>query len=338
MNGFIVLDSNTFMSEVGLTTKQASALKHYLFVRKIGLVVLEVVAQECQDKLAKTGKGMREGARKQMRMLANFMGGVNGWAAPSDEAIEERSRELSIAKHLRASIWPTSFESENRAEARLRYERPPSHRKKELNDCIIWEHCLDILTNKDVIFVTRDSDFLNIEQNALHPDLLREASSVSNRTFRFFRDVESLLAEIKCKIDPVSVEDVFTFVYDEIATDRLELESNSGCISERIGTVRQTPLATDQREIVEVRLDVQDTWANHDRSRVCNFRLQGSCLLDLSHRDLFNLTPSRVDLTATDQDGTVRAVKGSYVSVTGILHGGPPPIEADTYRDVELDH
>ena len=336
MNGFLVLDSSTFLKEVGLTSKRASALKHYLFVRSIGLVVLEVVAQECREKLAKKAKAMRDRAQEQMRMLANFMGSVSGWTAPSDEAIEQRAIELSIADHLRASVWPTSSESEKRAKARLRYERPPSHRNKKLNDCVIWEHCLDILRNQDLIFVSEDLDFRNIGKDAIHPDLLREAKSVSNLAFTFFHDIESLLDEIKCKIDPVPTDDMFRFIYDEITTDRLVLEQRSDCIPDRIGVVKQTALATSQREIVEVRLDVEDTWANDDRSRICNFRLQGSCLLDLFDRRPFELTPSRVDLTTKDQDGKVRAVKGSFVAASGTLHGGAPPIVADTNRDVEL--
>ena len=257
MNGFLVLDSSTFLKEVGLTSKRASALKHYLFIRGIGLVVLEVVAQECREKLSIRAKTMRDRAQEQIRMLANFMGSVGGWMAPSDEAIEQRATELSIGEHLHASVWPTSSESENRAKLRLRYERPPSHRNKKLNDCIIWEHCLDILGNKDVIFVSEDLDFRGIGKDAIHPDLLREARSVSNRDFTFFHDVESLLDEIKCKIDPVPTDDMFGFIYDEITTDRLELEQSSDCIPNRTGVVKQTALATSQREIVEVRLDVE---------------------------------------------------------------------------------
>ena len=338
MNGFLVLDSSTLLNEVGLTSKRASALKYYLFMREIGLVVLEIVAKECRDKLAKRAKGMRDRAQDQMRMLANFMGRVSGWTAPSDEAIEQRSIELSIAKHLRASVWPTSPESNRRAMERLRCERPPSHRNKKLNDCIIWEHCLDILRTKDVTFVSEDTDFRNIGKDSIHSDLLREAESVPNRSFRFFHNVESLLDEIKCKIDTVPTDDMFRFIYDEITTRRLELEQSSGCGPSGTGVVQQTALATGRRELVELRLDVQDTWANDDGSKICSFRLRGSCLLDLFDRRPFELTPSLVRLTAKDSDGSVRSVKGSVVALSGTLHAGAAPIVADTDQDVKLTY
>ena len=366
MNGFLVLDSSTLLNEVGLTSKRASALKYYLFMREIGLVVLEIVAQqECRDKLAKRAKGMRDRAQDQMRMLANFMGRVSGWTAPSDEAIEQRSIELSIAKHLRASVWPTSPESNRRAMERLRCERPPSHRNKKLNDCIIWEHCLDILRTKDVTFVSEDTDFndciiwehcldilrtkdvtfvsedtdfRNIGKDSIHSDLLREAESVPNRSFRFFHNVESLLDEIKCKIDTVPTDDMFRFIYDEITTRRLELEQSSGCGPSGTGVVQQTALATGRRDLVELRLDVQDTWANDDGSKICSFRLRGSCLLDLFDRRPFELTPSLVRLTAKDSDGSVRSVKGSVVALSGTLHAGAAPIVADTDQDVKLTY
>ena len=292
MNGFLVLDSSTLLKEVGLTSKRASALKHYLFIRGIGLVVLEVVAQECRTKLAKRAKAMRDRAQEQMRMLANFMGSVSGWTTPSDDAIEQRSTELSTAKHLRGFVWPISGESQRRANERFKFERPPSHRRKKLNDCMIWEHCLDILHNKDVIFVSEDTDFRNIDQDSIHPDLLREAESLSSRSFVFFHNIESLLDEIRCDIDPVPTEYMFRFVYDEIGSRRRELEQSSGCVPDGTGVVQQKAFATSQREIVELRLDVEDSWANDDRSRICNFRLQGSCLLDLSDRRPFELTPN----------------------------------------------
>ena len=322
MNGFLILDSSTLLKEVGLPSKRASALKHYLLLRGIGLVVLEIVAQECRSKLAMRAKSMRSRAQDQLRMLANFMGRVSGWTAPSDEAIEQRSIELSIAKHLSATVWPTSPESYRRAMDRLRHERPPSHRHKRPHDCIIWEHCLDVLRSKDVIFVSEDTDFRNIGKDGIHPDLLREAKSVPNRSFRFYHNMESLLHDLKCEIDRVPPDEVFSFIYDEIATRRLELEQSSGCIPSSTGAVQQTAFATSLREVVELRLDVQDTWINQDRSKTCSFRLKGSCLLDLLHRRPFELTPSLVRLTEVDSDGSVRAVKGSVVALSGTLYGG----------------
>ena len=56
----LVLDSSTFIKEVGLTKQGASALKHYLFHRGTQLVVPEVVAEECERKLATKAKGMKQ--------------------------------------------------------------------------------------------------------------------------------------------------------------------------------------------------------------------------------------------------------------------------------------
>ena len=47
----LVLDSNTFIKEAGLTSGGASALKHYLYYRRTKLVVPRVVAEECERKL-----------------------------------------------------------------------------------------------------------------------------------------------------------------------------------------------------------------------------------------------------------------------------------------------
>ena len=75
----LVLDSSTFIKEVGLTKEGASALKHYLFHRGTQLVVPEVVAEECERKLATKAKGMKQNVEGNLAWLARFCGRVNGW-------------------------------------------------------------------------------------------------------------------------------------------------------------------------------------------------------------------------------------------------------------------
>ena len=102
----LVLDSSTFIEEAGLTSKGASALKHYLYRRGTQLVVLQVVAEECESKLAEIAKGKKQKAEECLGWLARFCDGVGGWRAPSDDEIEERAKLLLSPSISELSSYP----------------------------------------------------------------------------------------------------------------------------------------------------------------------------------------------------------------------------------------
>ena len=328
----LVLDSSTFVEEIGLTSRDASALKHYLYHRGTRLVVPQVVAEECERNLAARARGKKERVERSIGWLSRFCGRVSGWTAPSDAAIEERARVLSQADQLGAVVVPDSEVIRERAESRNQAERPPSHRNAEPGDCIIWEHCLDLLEDYDVLFVSRDNDFRGHRQpDHLHPQLRAEAAEIGNgRSLTLHLGMESLLSELKSEIPPMPQNVVYTFVYAAISAEKRELESNSGCRSKESGAIKQTLLTTDQPDILEVRLEVNDQWESIDGSNVCDFLLRGSCHYSLSDHQLSDLIVSEVKLLITQPDGSVRAAKGSYVNAgAAALHAGTPPVEPE---------
>lgn len=53
----LVLDSSTFVNEIGLTSRKASALRHYLYRRGPQLAVLEAAAEAYQRNLISKATG-----------------------------------------------------------------------------------------------------------------------------------------------------------------------------------------------------------------------------------------------------------------------------------------
>ena len=327
----LILDTNTFVAEIGLTSRDGSALKHYLYRRGMQLVVPEVVAEECGRKLTDHATGKRNRIEENLQWLGRFCGGVSGWPGPNDETIAERAKALARADHLGAVVVPETREVRWRAELRNQAERPPSHKRAELADCRIWEQCLDLLARCHIVFVSADDDFRgHREPDSLHPALRAEADEVAeDRSLIFHRTMESVLSELRSEIQPIPNEVVFTFVYESIASVLEELKSNSGCQPKEVGEVKQTLLTTDQAEVIEVRLGITDIWESADKAKTMDFRLSGSCHYRLSEEKLCDLTPSNVRLLTQQPDGSVRAVEGSYISVSAHLHGGAPPIHPE---------
>ena len=324
----LVLDSSTFIAEAGLTSRRASALKHYLYHRGTQLVVPKVVEEECERHLTARAKEKKKQIEGQLVWLGRFFGEVSGWSGPNEDTIEKRAKVLANAEHLRAIVLPETGIIRERAKERNRAEQPPSHKKPGLNDCRIWEQCLELLKSHDVVFVAGDEDFYSKRKpTELHPQLRAEAKRVdAGHSLTFHPAMESLLSELRTEKPSISKEVIFDFVYGDLA-DVKKLESNSGCRPTATGDVKQTLFTTDQADILEVRLEVDDKWESPDGTEVSYFHLHGSCHYRLADKQLCDFAVSNIKLLIPQPDGSVRAVEGSYVNITMTSYSGAPPIK-----------
>ena len=175
----LVLDSSTFIAEIGLMSRKGSALKHYLYCRGTQLVVPQAAAEEYERNLVRVATGKIERVQKELRWLAQFCGGIGGWSAPGDDIIDYHAKALASGHGLEAILLPEIDDIKRRARLRDQNERPPSHRQASMGDCRIWEQCLDLLADHDVVLVSNDKDFCGHRNNdKLHPQLRAEAQDV----------------------------------------------------------------------------------------------------------------------------------------------------------------
>ena len=327
----LIFDTSTLVSEIGLMSHRGSALKHYIHSRGMQLVVPEVVAEECERNLRERAISKKKEIQSRLNWLGRFHGGMRGWSAPSDEEIAARAKTLANAKTLGAVVFPETQEIKERAEHRNKTERPPSHESAQLNDCRIWEQCLALLARYDVVFVSDDKDFVGHRKPLeLHPCLRAEAAQVcGGRNLTFHCCMKSLLRDMESEIPPIPAHTIFQFIYDEIAAAVEELASNSGCRPQSSGDVGQIRLTTDEANIIEIRLEVDDMWESDDGATELDFHLSGSCHYLLEEKRLVALTAREVRLLETQSDGSKRAVKGSYISVDAHFFGGAPPVKPE---------
>ena len=326
----LLLDSSTFVNEAGLTSRGASALRHYLFCRGTRLVVPEVVVEECKRNLGKRATEKVKTVQAALTWLARFFGAVSGWKPPGDSEIAKRVQAAARGEAFDAVVIPETPAVRQRAEARRSVERAPSHKKNSFRDCKIWEHCLDLLGNHDVIFVSDDGDFRGHRQpDELHPQLRLDADAVGGGRLTFHRRIDSLLSEMKEEVPKPATDTVLAFVYDAISEETSELELNSGCRATYAGTVEQQLYTTDQNDVLEVRLAVTDEWRRPETDETLAFRLTGSCRYSLADGKLADLVVTNLGLYMKQPDGSERAVKGSYVHLSASLFGGTPPIKPE---------
>ena len=329
----LLFDSSTFIEEAGLTSSGASALRHYLYVRGTQLAVPQVVAEECERCLSERVTGKVKSVHAALGWLARFCGGVQGWIPPQDVDIAERVKAVARGETFEAVVIEETSALRHRANERHRAERPPSHRRDSLQDCRIWEQCLDLLRGHDVIFVSSDSDFHGRRQSQkLHPQLRAEADEVPGGCLTFHPGMASLLSDLSAEVPPLPTEQVLAFIYDAIAEEARELEANSGCRPTSGGTVEQQFFTTDRVDVVEVRLKVNDRWEHREGEEALEFRLSGSCRYRLSDSELCDLSVANLGLYITQPDGAERAVEGSYVNLSFHASSGAPPVRPEPVR------
>lgn len=331
----LVLDASTFIREVGLTSREAPALRHYLYRRGTRLVLPQVVVTACAREFVRLAMGKRKAALAALDWLSRFLGEVGGWAAPDEAAIAACANTLARAEAFKPTLLRDSAEIIRRAEERNRDERPPGHRKDSLNDCIIWEHCLSLLHEHDVIFVSADkADFCGRRaQDRLHPQLRREVDEVERGTLTFFTDMASLLKDIEKPLPKLPTNRLVAFVYESLADEIAQLEDNSGCrpaASAGRATVEQQFFTTAKGQLVEVRLKLKHAWEGPEDVPPHEFRVRGTCQYDLGSDDLSDLSAGRVGLYSKQADGSERATEGSYVRVSaGPIYLGTPPLKGN---------
>ena len=181
----------------------------------------------------------------------------------------------------------------------------------------IWEQCLELLKDHDVVFVARDGDFRsarNPKEEKLHPQLQAEADAVgAGRTLTFHCRMESVLSELKHEIPSIPKEQVLAFVYKAIAGTIEQLEANSGYQANTNGDVDLHFLTTNDADIVEVRIEITNEWANPEDEMVRNFYVRGVCQYHLLEKELRDLNSSS---TVSPE---VRRLKSNAINNLGVV-------------------
>ena len=102
----LVLDSSSFIWEIGLMPKGGSALKHYLLRRGTQLVVPQAAAEEYERNLAKVANERALRAQTEMRWLASYFRHLPNGRLPSALLLKIGPGRLSRATMLGRSFCP----------------------------------------------------------------------------------------------------------------------------------------------------------------------------------------------------------------------------------------
>jgi hypothetical protein len=206
----VVFDSNTWISEIGLRSSAASAVKFYLKQEGARIGLPEVIRKEATYGLKKHLQNSITRIRAEHRKLLAGVGQLKELVLPNESGVD--SAVMQIFDSLRAYILdvPLSVDSARSALMKCVDGLPPCDKCEEFRDAIIWADCMQLLNTDDVYFVTSDKAFFKDRkyESGLAENLQQELSGTSNQ-LQIFPDLAALLISIRKPVE-VQIEEILS--------------------------------------------------------------------------------------------------------------------------------
>ena len=211
---FIVFDSNIWVSQFGLQSKNGAAVRLFVKQHQATVAIPEVVEVEVEHRLTEQLMRSRRELEKGHATLLRALGSIKSIDLPPWEAIREAVRGRMLDLDVPTRRVPLNVEVARSSMNKLVLRKPPAGKKGGFRDAIIWAHCLDLLAEGDVYLVSNDKDFYEGREHArgLAQELIEEMEERSpNTQVKLFPDLAQLLEDIRVPID-LSVSDVMKAV------------------------------------------------------------------------------------------------------------------------------
>ena len=199
---FIVLDSNIWLSELGLNTAKGAATRFYIKQKKARLVLPEIVKEEVEKNLFNSLAACSKGIQKNHRQLLAVFGQLKEVILPSDDDIKAKAKGIFDEVKVQLHEIPFTLESARSSLDKINDRKPPSDKSQQFKDGVIWADCLNLLMKDEVYLVTEDKAFFHNRNynNGLAINLKHEAEA-HPYDIKIFSSLSELLEELKTDIE-----------------------------------------------------------------------------------------------------------------------------------------
>jgi hypothetical protein len=197
----VVFDSNVWLSELGLRSGAAAAVRFFLKQRNAQVAVPEVVQLEVRHNLTNRLSNHAKEIRDNYRQLLTAFGRLREIVLPTEEEIQEKVVELFDSLGVQQRQIPFSLESARCALSKAIQKLPPCDKGQEFKDAVIWADCIALLATDEVVLVTNDKAFYRDRayEKGLAPSLMDEARDLSH-VLRILPNISELLEVIQTPV------------------------------------------------------------------------------------------------------------------------------------------
>ena len=220
---YVLFDTNIWNSQLGLTTRNAAAVRFFLLQRNATIAIPEVVHLE----LAHNSEDHEGSDPEEPQGSVSVFGSLHEVSLPTDEEIETRVESLLTKRDIPHIFLPFSFPAARSSLQRIIEKKSPSRGKEQFVDGVIWSHCLDLLEKADVCLVTADSAFYDPKANStLASDLVDDISGLGH-SLKLFRNLDRLLDEVRTDVR-LDATIIRNRVFNDEAEDISDILSTTG--------------------------------------------------------------------------------------------------------------
>jgi hypothetical protein len=200
---YVVIDSNIWISELGLSTAKGLALQFFVRQHRGIIAIPEVVKREVEYNIRRALSEHCESIKKAHRQLLSVFGKLKEVVLPDEHAIDDRVAELFERISVERRDIPFSIESASQSFDKVIKGIPPSGPKnQQFKDGVIWADCLSLLEEDDVVLVSDDKGFFHQKEyaNGLAANLQQEADQRPH-CIRLLSSISELLDEIRAPVE-----------------------------------------------------------------------------------------------------------------------------------------
>lgn len=319
----VVLDSNVWLSELGLRSGAAAAVRFFLNQSNAQVAVPEVVQLEVRHNLTNRLSTHAKEIRDNYRQLLTAFGKLREIILPTEGEIQAKVEELFASLGVQQQQIPFSLESARSALFKAIQKAPPCDKTQEFKDAVIWADCVTLLATDEVVLVTNDKAFYRDRayEKGLAPNLLDETKNLPNQ-LRILPNLSDLLDVIQAPIS-LDEEQLQTAIF--------------GAFGESInGTLARTEFSLGARQNVTYKLfateNPTELFLDFSMAISCSdAREEGrtNALLNLKGDGLYSPTERAYSalrnfgehLAWVNADGTPQETRNHHLYASGIVIG-----------------
>ena len=197
----IVLDSNIWLSELGLRSPLGGVTRLYIRQNSARIGLPEVVRLEVERNYRNRLKEFITRIRDNHRQLLTAFGSLKEVVLPDDAAVDDKITSVFGSLDVEVLEIPLSLSSARSSFIRTVDKSPPSDRTQEFKDGVLWADCVSLLQSDDVYLVTADKAFYQDRQFAggLAKNLVDEVSPAPHKLW-LLPSLSDLVAGLRTQV------------------------------------------------------------------------------------------------------------------------------------------
>lgn len=319
----VVIDSNVWLSELGLRSGAAAAVRFFLNQSGAQVAVPEVVQLEVSHNLINRLRTHVEGIRDNYRQLLTAFGKLSEIVLPTEEEIQAKVEELFSSIGVHQIRIPFSMESARSALSKTIRKESPCDKTQEFKDAAIWADCVTLLATDDVVLITNDKAFYKNRayEKGLAPNLAEETKHLPNQ-FSILPGLSDLLGVIQTPItfDEEQLQTVVLSAFNHgiqgiLAQTGFDLGKTQSITYKLFATENPTELYLE----FSIAISCSDARGEGRRDAVIN--LKGAGLYTPIDRTFSMLRNFGEDFAYVNADGTSKETGNNYIYFSGFEIG-----------------